>query len=206
MAQHPTIDKGLKIPSEWNLPNNPTILSGTEDPTVLGVRANLGSLFARTDGTLYLKTGAANTAWTNLGVVPDPPTKEIFYNATNYDANESNYRVRAIGGAGAFRFTFRVPHDFNAITDLVMVCIPEGTVGPVSIDLFSDYAAVGEDAQNHSESDLAFTTSFVANQMTEYSITSVFSALAAGDYCGILIDHQGIGTTVDYLGVRLRYT
>lgn len=39
------------------------ILTGPEDPTIDGVRAPIGSLFLRNDGSIYRKTGTSNTTW-----------------------------------------------------------------------------------------------------------------------------------------------
>lgn len=44
------------------------LFQGTDDPTSgAGEAAPVGSLFLRTNGELYQKTGAADTAWTQLG-------------------------------------------------------------------------------------------------------------------------------------------
>lgn len=49
------------------------VLSGAADPTAGGgVAASVGSLYLRTNGTLYQKTGAGNTAWTLLASTAAP--------------------------------------------------------------------------------------------------------------------------------------
>lgn len=44
------------------------ILAGAPDPTLGGgVAADVGSLYLRTTGVLYVKTGVGNTAWSSFG-------------------------------------------------------------------------------------------------------------------------------------------
>lgn len=132
------------------------------------------------------------------------PTKEQFFNA-QYSGALGDYRTRSLGGAAAFEFSFDVPHDFTAIVALEMVCSSVGTIVAQDIDLTSDYGADGESITNHSESDTTTTYSFTAGLWDTIDISGVFSSLAAGDRCGIEVNHNTIGTTIHYLGVRLRY-
>jgi hypothetical protein len=135
------------------------------------------------------------------------PTKEIFYIADTV-ANDGSYRVRNIGSAGAFRFDFKVPHDFSSLVSLVLVGWPEsGAAGPgKDIDLTSEYGAVGEARNQHSESDTTSTYDLGSTDVIfELDISGVFSVLAANDYAGVLVDHNGVGGVVHYLGIRLRY-
>jgi hypothetical protein len=51
--------------------DSPALKAGVGDPTSGGgVAANVGSLYMRTNGQLWVKTGAGNTAWTQAGGVP----------------------------------------------------------------------------------------------------------------------------------------
>jgi len=134
------------------------------------------------------------------------PTKEIFYMAREYGSNEGNYRVRSVSSTASSRFTFKVPHDFNTLSSLVFVAIPEADISNGDVDLYSDYASVGEDAQIHTESDLLYTINATSNQITEFDISSVYTNLNANDYCGLQWDNNGIGTTLDVLGIRLKYS
>lgn len=156
-------------------------------------------------GTVLQSNGpAAAPSFSAAGV----PTKEKWFEP-EYDGNQGNYRVKSIIAAGSQRFTFMIPHDFTSLTSLVLVGFPSaGAVGASKdIDLYSDYAGVGQDAQTHQESD---TTSLytipAANLIWEFDISGVFSSIAAGDYCGILVDQKGIGGSVYYLGIRLKYS
>jgi hypothetical protein len=129
--------------------------------------------------------------------------------APDTNTNQLTYRGRSLGSSANFNFTFSVPDDFTSLNDLVMVLINSGGVtGVQDIDLESNYAAVGESEAQNNETNLAFTVDFTgtANEIVEYDISSVFTALAAGDRCSINVNHQGIGGSLVYLGVRLRYS
>lgn len=137
-----------------------------------------------------------------------PPTKEVFFQPA-YDTNVNNYRTNSVGANANRNFSFKIPHDFTAITSLVMVGINTGgATGSQNISLSSNYAAVGELNNNGAETNAGFTFDFTGttNQIYEYSIASVFTGAVAGDYCGINVDHNGIGGAQSYLGIRLRYT
>lgn len=149
--------------------------------------------------------GGADAVW----VVEAPPgVIERWYPAET-GTNDGEYRVRTIAGSAAFRFNFTIPLDFDALVSVEIVGWPmAGAAGPgKDIDLFSNYAAIGEDKAAHAESDLATVyDTGVIDQFFALDLSPVFSALTAGDFCGVRIDHQAIGGTIDYLGIRLRYT
>jgi len=65
---------------------------------------------------------------------------------------------------------------------------------------------VGDASNDHSEADVGSTYSMTGLQLSALDLSSVFSALAAGDFCGVLVDHNAIGTTVNYYGIRMRYS
>jgi len=135
------------------------------------------------------------------------PTQDAWFPAETSANYMTSYRVRTIGATGVFNFDFRVPHDFNSIVSLVMICAPNATFGAAgAIDLESEYGAAGESVTNHNETDSLTGLSGTADVWQEIDISSVFTALAAGDYCGVDFSHiSGISTTVNYLGIRLRY-
>ena len=142
---------------------------------------------------------------------PDPPElKEIFLAGTNYGANLGNIRVRSIGGSGGFRFTFKAPVDLVTVDSIVLIGIPTaGAAGAgKDIDLSSDYGALGEASNFHSESDTTtlYDLTGTSGQWTAVlDLTVVLSQLAADDYVGIFVDHNGIGGAIRYAGIRLRY-
>jgi len=134
-----------------------------------------------------------------------PATMEIFFNTAQGDGTKGDHQVKSIGTTGSLNIEFHIPQDYTATTSIVMVAIPESTGSGKDIDLTSDYGAAGETFNIHSESNVAITYTFTTDQIDEFDISSVFSSIAAGDYCGLLWDHNGVGT-VKIIGIRLRYT
>ncbi len=118
-----------------------------------------------------------------------------------------SYARLQLAAAGNGFFTFRVPRDFIELLSLEAICIPgSGTGGSgKDIDLTSEYGAAGEAFDNHTEADVTTTQTFIVETINEFSVSQVFSQLAAGDFCGLNINHTAVGGNVHYLGIRLRY-
>lgn len=177
---------------------------GTEELTVLAVPT--GNL-STTDGQVVAYSATNNEL--EFVSPSSGQTREAFFQiqlANNYN----DYRTRGIGSSGTFRLNFSVPTDFGTLTSIEAIVAPTGgsAASGRDIDLFSDYGAIGESTTNHSESDTTITFDFSgsADEWTAMDLSSVFSSLAAGDQCGIFIDHNAVGGTVEYLGIRLIYT
>jgi len=132
-------------------------------------------------------------------------TKEVFFPTSQGDGTKGDHQVKSVGTSGDINIEFKIPHDYTATTSIVVVAIPETTGSGKNVDLTSDYAAKGETFNIHSESDVGITYTFTNDQMDEFDISSVFSSIAAGDYCGLLWDQNATGT-VKIVGIRLRYT
>lgn len=139
----------------------------------------------------------------NIGEVYMAPQLNGAYSAT------VNYRVRSLGGNAAFEFNSPIPLDFGSLVSLVAIGAPEGSAisTPNTVALDSDYGAVGEGVETHSESDtlVDFTGGVGADEWFAMDISSVATLLSAGDNFGCMIDQNGFGTTVNYLWLRLRY-
>ena len=137
-----------------------------------------------------------------------PGTKTIFFQVEG-DANLGSHRVQAIGATGAFRFEFKVPADFSSLIELTLIgIISAGAAGSgKDIDLASDYGTFGELYNEHSETDTGIVYDFtgLTDRITELDISSVFSSLAACDVCGVFVDHKGIGGTIYYAMIKMRY-
>jgi hypothetical protein len=117
----------------------------------------------------------------------------------------SPLRVRAIGSTGNMGFDFAIPNDFASLVSLEVIGIPDASFSNKAIYLTSVYGAVGEAFNTHAETDNTKTFSGTGSQWTAINIASVFTALAAGDLCGVNLNHQTITTSMNYVGVRLRY-
>lgn len=174
------------------------VATGAATPVRLGVG---------TDGQIIVadNSQSAGIRWATSALTP---TKRVFIPA-EYSANYNNMRARAIAATGSYRFNFNVPGDMVTLTSLELVGIPVSGAGGTGkdIDLTSNYGAIGESATIHTESDTTSTYNLgTDNNIISYSIASVFTNLAAGDFCGVFVDHKGIGGTVNYLGIRLIYS
>ncbi len=134
-------------------------------------------------------------------------SKSVFF-AADYSANLFDYRVRAIGGAGTFRFSFHIPSDFQSLNSLQLIGAPTaGAAGAgKDIDLTSSYGAIGENAANHSESDLGtLYNTGTTDVWFGIDLSVVFSTLSASDFCGVMADHNSIGGSINYVGIVLNY-
>jgi hypothetical protein len=122
--------------------------------------------------------------------------------------NNGSYRVRDVPTNSSHRFNLSVPVDFRSIVSLDLVFIPSAaaTGAGKNIDLISEYAAVGEPSNQHSESD---TTSLYdigpAGAHGAIDLRGVFTHLSPGDIGGVVVGHNLIGGAIDYLGIRMVY-
>lgn len=180
-------------------PANPATITVSGGGTISG-RASI--VVGKGDCTRYLPS---DPDYVSVGVAPTA-FREVFFNAAQYDAARGDFRVCQIGASAANQFTFAVPADFGVLVGLVLLGMADTTVAGVNIDIASDYGGVGQAFNVHSESDVASTYGFTDNLITEVDLAGIYSALAAGDYCGLTVTHNAIGAIVDYLGIVLRYT
>ncbi len=135
-------------------------------------------------------------------------TKEIWFGPQASGADGA-YRERGVGTSGAFQYTGAFPLDFDALVSIELVYI-NGGANPgagADIDLLSEYGAVGEAMDAHTESDVTTTYTIVANNsIGSIDLAPVFSTPSAGDLFGVEVDNNGLGGPLNVLGVRLRYT
>lgn len=132
-----------------------------------------------------------------------PATKEVWFSPQE-NASEGHYRVRNVGGMGMFEFSFAVPHDFTSIVALEMIVVSVAG-GTLAFDLESEYAADGEQINNHTSTIIGLTKALTANEWGTLDISTAFPSLAAGDRCGINIDQNAGAGAVDHLFIRVRY-
>ena len=167
--------------------------------------ANRRKLYAKSDGIYVLDDAGVEEKF----AVFSGGAVHLFFIGCDYNANYGNYRVRSLAGTGGQRFTFHVPDNFSSLVSLNLIAIcSSGAAGSGrDIDLFSEYGAIDEDYDTHSESNTSITYDFTGktDKIIEIDISSVFTSLDAGDYCGIFIDHNAIGGTLYYIGVELQY-
>lgn len=166
-------------------------------------------LYFKSDGNIYVldEAGAESQLQKSAGAA----AKSAFYRA-EANSNYNNYRTRSVGTGGNHRFTFDVPDDFATLVYLWLVGAPTGGAAGAAkdIDLASNYGRInqGESVIFNQETDTASTYDFsgLADTWVGIDISGVFSSLVAGHSCGVLVDHNGIGGSIEYRGIRIGYT
>ena len=136
--------------------------------------------------------------------------KTVFYGVFGSPSNNGDFNVVAGTTNGTTRLNFYVPTNFSALVSLqaVGICSAGAAQTARNIDLTSDYGAIGElsTANSQSNTTITYDLSAAAGRITGLDISSVFTSIAAEDFCGILITHNTIGGNFDYIGILLKYT
>ena len=147
----------------------------------------------------------AGNPFATIADVPGAGVQTYVNEVGDYNAVLGTYRTRSVGATGGNEFNFTVPADFGSLVELYLAASAVATFTAQDIDLASEYGSIGESTTQHSETDTTSTYSMTGGQWDKLDLSSVFSSLAAGDHCGVQVDHNGIGTTVHYKAVVMRY-
>lgn len=144
-------------------------------------------------------------------VVPATATKEFFVPATGTSGGVAadfyaTYAVIGLSAGDYAKMAFHIPHDFNSITEAVIVVILRGSDATADWDINSAYGASGEAYNTHTEGDNASVYNVTNNQLFEVDISGILTALAADDYVGVELFIGAGEPDVDVLGVRFRYS
>ena len=113
----------------------------------------------------------------------------------------------SVGNADEVGINFFVPHDFSSITDAVICGIAEDTKDPAAFDIYSHYAANGEDKDTNSET--SAPTAGIAltdEQAFELDISGILSSLAANDNVWIVLDNRAADQDVLITFLRFKYS
>lgn len=210
----PRADGAGKVAAGWGgAANSLGTLDGSAQQPLTELKTMVGAtgVSGGARGSVPTPVAGDDTKWLrgDASWVNPYPVAEVFLAGTGYNSNDDNYRYRSIGAAANYRFTFRAPFDFGSIVALELIGFADsaGGVGAgKDIDLASSYGAVGELKNNHTGSDTTSTYTIPAqNTLFAINIATLFASLAAGDFCGLLVTHNGVGGTIGYLGIRMRY-
>jgi len=166
---------------------------GAADPVTVEDLATAGAIrtvpVSQGDGTLAME--------------PKGMAKEICFKGYEQDT-KGDFRGQNILGGGTYRITFAIPSDFNTLTSLQLIGIPNASFTDKALTLNSDYGAIGELYNNHSET-TTFNISGTINVLKVIDASGVFSVVAANDCCGLKVD-QIAGLTMFWLGIKLKYS
>jgi hypothetical protein len=162
------------------------------------------------DGEVLTSTGAGSPpAFEAAG--GGAATKEFFYPVTYASGGATIIQSGNLGAGAATtsdndrgHVTFIVPADFSSIDEMVFIVNPDVTNGASNWRIDGSYGAPGEAPDAHSGN--VYTTYNVTEDVLfEADISGVFSSLAAGDLCGIILLQNGAGGDVTIFGVRFKY-
>jgi hypothetical protein len=163
------------------------------------------------DGQVLTSAGAGQPPAFEAAGGGGAATKEFFSPCTLATGNatlaaSANYGPGVLAAAdnSRARVAFIVPDDFSSIDELVFVVNPDVTNGSSSWKVSVRYGAMGAAPGEHSGSS-ANTYNVTEDELYEVDISGVFSAIAAGDQCGIQIYQDGAGSDVTFFGVRFKY-
>jgi hypothetical protein len=134
--------------------------------------------------------------------------KELFFLA-DFDNDVGEYRVKTVDDTASWRFTFNVPIGATHLEiNLIGWC--DGDLDHADINLFSNFAEVGEPYDAYAESDTTSEYDMTRNKVTAVDLSSVFSHLAegseVGSVCGLRVyQRNSQGSKIQWLGIRLRF-
>lgn len=163
-------------------------------------------IYPKDDGSVYYKLsdGTEKRISTSVGAAD-----KSAFQRSDYNANLGKFRVRSIASSGSHRFTFIIPDDFVSLVSLHLIGVPASGAAQANrdIDIASDYGGTDELYFTHSESDtsVVYDLSGATDIIKHLDISSVFTNISAGDSCGILVDHNSIGGTMNYIGIEVEY-
>ncbi len=170
-----------------------------DDATTIVLKQGEGVLIS-CDGAAFWTVGRAAAGATKEFFVP------LFRRSTGFPYSNTIGDFPATAGEGSpgsTRCVFHVPNDFSALTDAIILIIPD-TTETVQWDCDTDWGADDELHTANSDSIVDATESVTVNRLEELDISGAFTGIAAGDYVGV----NFISNTNDLfmLGFRFRYT
>jgi hypothetical protein len=183
-----------------------------------GVAVQKGDIFVF-DGVdlLHLPVGNDDEFLVALASTPSglvwrkltPADHTLKYNwfgiTSNAETDDGAYSTVEIGQNAAINLTFHFAEDFGTLDLIEVWGIALTTVVDKSIYLSSNYAGAGENKFANAQSDLTQLFSFTADDIFAIDVTSLYTNPAPGDVAGIKLAHQGINTSIRYLGMHLHY-
>ncbi len=187
-------DSVLKCRRSLDIPDNvlPCLSDAqraTVDPLAIGVMA----------------TDLAAEKLLLMGASELGPVIEVVERGLELSSSKNGHPGKNVTANGAIDIGWTIPVDYKTLVSLDILVDPGGTNASADIDLASNYGAVGEPSSQHAESNTAITYSLTNNVIAALDVSSVFSSLSAGDWCGLNLDLNGIGGSAHFLGSRLRY-
>ena len=133
-----------------------------------------------------------------------------FFPVPQNNSNYNGYRVRSRGSNGNQIFNFQIPADADVslgVSGFLVGAPTGGAAGPgKNIDLELVWATVGTLVNSNVVADTTSVYDLTGAdtwQLIEFS--PLLAGIVAGAFCGLEVDHNGIGGTINYLGVTIGY-
>ncbi len=141
------------------------------------------------------------------------PTKEVFYPAfapdTNGGTNElQGVDIDATNETAGIRVY--IPHDYDALEEIVLLINPIGVADPMWIEVVTQYNIAGKDFNEHTE-DLYFSFTAVPDRNTEIDISEAVDVHAIEPSTYLIVTARRAAalptenTDCYVVGVRLKY-
>jgi len=129
----------------------------------------------------------------------------------DYSGNRGYFRIRSVAGTGANRWNFHIPSNFHEAEYIraVVILDSSGAIGSgKDIDIYSEYGGIGEAYDVNSEADTTSTYDFSSYSLFDIAyidLLPILTNIEANDKVGIYIDHKGIGGSIEYIAIEMRY-
>jgi hypothetical protein len=135
-------------------------------------------------------------------------TEHLFVPITT-NAQYGNYAVNNTGSNASAYFNTKVPDNFLSLVNCFVYGIIDPSTAGASkdIDIYVDYATVGEAYNTHTASDTTtvYDLTGTGNQIYRFTLNSLLGSLAGDDSLGVQMDHNAIGNSIYYLGIEIEY-
>ena len=150
----------------------------------------------------YLRMNAGATApeWTSFTA-----TKELWSSVGAPNTTIGDFISHNVYNGTIAYISFKVPHDFTTITSAEIILVATTSNATANYDVASDYGAIGEAYNTHSEADAATTYNVTLNQLYALDISGILTAIAADDYVGISLTNNIVAEACYVIGLRLKY-
>lgn len=191
-------------------------VSGLPVPTFTVFQPDTGtSPTATTPGETVTFTGTngisvLGDAGTDTITIEGRSNTRVRYITTGWNSNAGAYRTRQWSSTTSSNFSFYVPDEAVSVVSIGMIAINQNVSGVQNISLTSNFAAVGENFQTNVQTNPGFTFDFTTNapplNLFTLPLDSVFVGVQPGDYCGVTLSSQPVGSTYRALFIRLEYT
>jgi len=103
------------------------------------------------------------------------------------------------------RMSFRCPSDFVSIVEAKIIILPRVTDAAANLDIYSTYAAIGQNYQTHEANNTAATYNIATDVFFGVDVSAILASLAANDIVGVRLSLGDANDDVDVIGFYMKY-